>query len=242
MANIEIVERVIALAKPQHDALKDWTHKWPHIQDVAEKSETLTKMEDISPVAPCLIASCCHDLGRVEEERRKERGDLFIHHSRLSLLPTIQVLQQVGISGVEFYEIVEAVAVHSYRVYEEKNNNAARILQDADKMSGLSTWGIVAITKYFSGKDYIDGQEILDNWRDKKKIRELSDHVLNMIEGGEILQGVMKGLRNNIEWYDMFHTKSAKDLMTEDCEYLVKCRDFLAQKYGLSEKDNVSKK
>ena len=229
---MNVVEKVRALTKPQYDLLKDWPHRWPHIQDVVEKSETLTRMENISSVVSCLIAGYCHDLGRVEEGKRKERGDPPLHHAVLSIEPTVRVLDEVDISGVDFDEIVEAVAIHSYRVYEGKNN-VARILQDADKMSGLSSWGIVSLTRYFAGVDYIDGEEILKNWKDKKKIRELSDFVLPQIEGGKIVEGVMKGLRIVTEWYDMFHTKSAKTLMTEDYEYLMKCKEFLAKKFNL---------
>jgi HD superfamily phosphodiesterase len=228
---MDITDRVRELVKPKYDALKDWPHRWPHIQDVVEKSETLTKMENISPVTSCLIAGYCHDLGRVEEEARKQRGDSSLHHALLSIEPTVGVLQKVGISEVDFDEIVEAVAVHSYRIYEGKNN-VARILQDADKMSGLSSWGIVSLTKYFAGKDYIDGEEILKNWKDKKKIRELSDLVLPQIERG-IVEGVMKGLKIVTEWYDMFHTKSAKSLMTEDYEYLMRCKEYLIKKFSL---------
>ncbi len=228
---MNIINKIRELVKPQYERLECWTHKWPHIEDVVEKSEILTKMENISPVEPCLIAGYCHDLGRIEEGTRKQKGEYPLPHALLSIEPTIQVLQKVGISGIDFDEIVEAVAVHSYKVYDGKNN-VARILQDADKMSGMSTWGIVAMCKYFAGKDYMNGEEILRNWRDKKKIRELSDYVLTKIEGGKIFEGMMKGLKILTEWYDMFHTQSAKDLMAEDYEYLIKCREYLIKKFN----------
>jgi hypothetical protein len=229
----EILHKVKDLVKPLYGQLDCWVHRWPHIQDVAERSEALVYFEDLSSsLQPYLIASYCHDLGRVEEEKRKRRREEPIPHALLSIEPTVGILQGIGIRGIDFNSIVEAVTVHSYRVYKGENN-IARILQDADKMSGLSSWGIVALTKYFAGKDYINGEDILNNWRDKKKIRELSDFVLSQIEK-DIVEKVMTGLKIVTEWYDMFHTESARKIVQEDYEYLIMCRKHLSEKFGLN--------
>ena len=228
---MEILQKIRELVKPQYDELKCWVHSWMHIEDVVKNAEKLANLEGINPI-PCIIAAYCHDLGRVEEERRKKRGEIPLPHALLSIEPTIKVLQAVGISGIEFDEIVEAVTVHSYRVYEG-NNNVAKILQDADKTTGLESRAFLDIINYFGEKDYVNPNEIIKNKDNKEKIRELNDYSLKQIEKGPMLEGVMKGLRIKIEWWDMFHTKHARLLAQEGYEYLIKCKDYLIKKFNL---------
>tara|TARA_Y100000310_G_C20544098_1_gene744752 strand:- start:297 stop:713 length:417 start_codon:yes stop_codon:yes gene_type:complete len=134
----ELLTRVERLVKLQYDELECWVHSWPHIQYVVERAKELAELENLNP-EPCMIAAYCHDLGRIEEERMRKNGETALPHALLSIAPTINILNEVGISGIDFSKIVEAVTIHSYRVYEGKNN-VARILQDADKMSGLCLW------------------------------------------------------------------------------------------------------
>lgn len=213
---MSITERVRDLVKPQYDTLECWVHSWSHIERVSANAETIAKMENLNPTY-CVISAYCHDLGRVEEEERKRRGDSPLHHAFLSIEPTVKVLQEVGISGVDFNEVVEAVAVHSYRVYEGKNN-AARVLQDADKMNGFGPYGILGAVKYFGGRDYVNPAEILANRNNREKIAESCDRSLEQAEWS-VLEKTIKGLTFVIEWYDILHTKSAKSLIKEEYEY-----------------------
>ena len=228
---MDIIENVRKLVKPQYDKLECWVHSWMHIEDVAKNSRKLAKLEDINPVL-CITSAYCHDLGRIEEEERKQRGETPLPHALLSIEPTIRVLQEVGISGVDFDEIIEAVAVHSYKVYEGKNN-LTRILRDADKMAGLGPRTFLDMINYFGVKDYVDPNEIIKNHKDKKKIRELSDYSLNQIERGPVLEGVMRGLDIKLEWQNMFHTKHAYLLTQEGCKYLKNMKSFLISKFNL---------
>lgn len=201
-----------------------------HIKDVVKNSERLAELEGVK-IVPCVIAAYCHDLGRIEEEARKQRKEYPLPHALLSIEPTIKVLQEVGISGIDFDEIVEAVAVHSYRVYEGKNN-VARILQDADKITGLGPRTFLDIIKYFGGKDYVDPNEVIKNCENKDKIIELSNYSLEKIEKDSTLEG-MKGLNIKLEWWYMFHTKYTRSFAQEGHEYLLKCQNFLIKKFDL---------
>lgn len=210
------IEKVKELVKPQYDTLECWVHSWPHIERVSDNADTIAKMENLDPTY-CIISAYCHDLGRVEEEERKKRGDSSLHHALLSIEPTTKVLQEVGISGVDFNEVVEAVAVHSYRVYEGKNN-VARVLQDADKMNGFGPYGIIGAVKYFGERDYVSPEEIQANRDNRKVMKELCYKSLEQAEG-LVLEKTIKGLGFVLEWYDMLHTKSAKELIREEYEY-----------------------
>lgn len=227
---MDVLEQVRELIKPQYDKLECWVHRWPHIEDVAENAKKLAELEN-ADVNSCIIAAYCHDLGRIEEEERKRRGDLPLPHALLSIEPTIRVLQKVGISGVSFDEIVEAIAVHSYRDYNG-NNTVARILRDADKISsGFGPYRILTVIKYSGGVDYVAPKEIVDNKENLEKVRELCEISLNQLNGS-VLEKTRRGLDFVMEWLDMFHTKSAKTLIKkEEYEYFMKCKEFLAKKF-----------
>ena len=135
------------------------------------------------------------------------------------------------IRGVEFAKIIEAVTVHSYKIYDGKND-VAKVLQDADKMSGIGL-GILGITKYFGGRDYVNSEEILRIWKDRKKMRKLSDYALQRIDDEDMVRTVMSGIEYLLEWKKTIHTESAKSLIRGDFEYLIRCRDFLTRKFNL---------
>jgi HD superfamily phosphodiesterase len=215
---MEVTERVRELVKPQYDTLECWVHSWPHIERVSSNADTIANMEGLDPTY-CVISAYCHDLGRIEEEERRRRGDLPLPHGLLSIEPTVDVLKRVGISGVNFNEVIEAVAVHSYRIYEGKNN-VAKVLQDADKMNGFGPYGIIGAVKYFGGKDYISPEEIQANRNNREKLIELCNKSLGQAEL-PVLEKTAKGLGFVLEWYDMLHTKSAKKLIKEEYEYTV---------------------
>ena len=213
------LEKVKELVKPQYDTLECWVHAWPHIEDVAKNAQRIAEEEN-ADVDCCVIAAYCHDLGRIEEEARKKRGDSPLPHALLSIEPTMKVLQQIGISGVKFNEIIEAVAVHSYRVYEGKNN-VARVLQDADKMSsGFGPYRILTIIKYFTGKDYVDSEEIINNKDNQEKLEELCRISLKQLNN-KAMEEVKKAISFVLEWFEMLHTNSAKSLMAGKNRYLI---------------------
>ena len=213
---MDIAEKVRALVKPQYDTLECWVHSWPHVERVSNNANIVARMENLNPTF-CVIAAYCHDLGRIGEEERKRKGESPLPHALLSIEPTVQVLQNVGVSGVDFNEIVEAVAIHSYRIYEGKNN-VARVLQDADKMNGFGPYGILGGFKYFGGKDYVDTKEIQSNRNNREKLIELCNISMEKADKS-VLEKTVKGVIFAMEWYDMLHTNSAKQLIKEEYEY-----------------------
>ena len=114
---MDITTRVKNLVKPKYNELECWSHKWLHVEDVAENSERLAQLENAN-VNSCIIAAYCHDLGRIEEEKGNTTP-----HAALSIEPTKNILRKVGISGEDFDRIVEAVAVHSMKKYSGKNKS-----------------------------------------------------------------------------------------------------------------------
>ncbi len=223
---MDILEQVKELVKPQYEKLECWVHGWQHIEDVAENAKKLAKLEN-ADISSCVIAAYCHDLGRIDEEERKRRGEKSLPHALLSIEPTIKILQKVGISGVNFNEIVEAVVVHSYKDYTG-NNMIAKILQDADKIgSGFGPYRILSVIKYSGGVDYVDPKEIVNNKKNLEKIKELCEISLNQLNGS-VLEKIKKGMDFIIEWFDMFNTKSAKTLIKkEEYGYFMEIRNSL---------------
>jgi len=150
----------------------------------------------------------------------------------LSIEPTINVLKEINISGVNFAKIIEAIVIHSYRIYEGKNE-VAQILQDSDKLAGLGFRGFLDIIKYFGGKDFVDSKEIIENNGDESKFRELDNYSLEQIEEGPVLDGVIKGLDMKIGYENLFHTKSALLLARERLDYFKKIKKILVEKFNL---------
>lgn len=211
-----VLENVRDLVKPQYDTLDCWVHSWPHVRRVTNNVKKVAEMEGINYV-PCCIASYCHDLGRIGEEKIKQRGDISPPHALLSIEPTVRVLYLVGVKGVDFGEIVEAVTVHSYRLYEG-GNDVAKVLQDGDKMNGFGAYGILGAVKYFGGVDYFDPKEIVANESNNKVLKQMCEESLSKVDD-KTLEGALKGLGFVLEWFDMLHTKSAKELIREEYEY-----------------------
>jgi len=223
---MEITEKVRELVKPQYDTLECWVHRWQHIEDVAKNAKRLAELENANIIS-CIIAAYCHDLGRIEEETRKKRGEIPLPHALLSIEPTMKILQKVGISGVDFDEIVEAVAVHSYRVYEG-NNMIAKILQDADKISsGFGPYRVLSAIKYTGGKDCVNPKEIETNKNNFDVLKRLVDVSLEKLDNSSSKK-IKKGMDFVIEWFDMFHTKSAEAMIKkEEKEYFIGIRNIL---------------
>jgi HD superfamily phosphodiesterase len=228
MKIMDVVERVREIVKPQYDTLECWVHSWPHVERVTRNTGMITKMEGIEPTY-CLVSSYCHDLGRIGEEAMKKRGEEPLPHARLSIEPTTKVLQQVGITGIPYDDILEAVAVHSYKYLDKTSSMVARILQDADKLNGFGPYGIIGAVKYFGGKDLVDPAEIQDNRDNRKRLIELCDISVEKADE-ETLRKTIKGLGFVLEWYDMLHTKSAKEMIREEYEYTKQVREDLIKR------------
>jgi len=227
---METLEKARDIVKPKYDTLDCWVHSWPHVERVSANTNLVAREEGYSgqDYINCMLAAYCHDLGRIEEEARKQRRDSPLPHALLSIEPTTQVLRELEIFGVDFGKIVEAVAIHSYRIYEG-DNEVAKVLQDADKMNGFGPFGIIGSVKYFGGRDYVNPDEVVRNMDDRDKLHELCLESLREIDNEEVKAKTLWGLRFVIEWYDMLHTESAKTLIWEEYKYTLDIRDFLSQ-------------
>ncbi|MBT4135730.1 hypothetical protein HOD75_04330 [archaeon] len=209
-----ILDHTYALVKPQYDTLDCWVHSWPHVERVSDNAKLVAQKEGLDYILP-VISAYCHDLGRIEEEVMKSRGDSNVPpHALLSIEPTAEVLRTIGLSGKDFGEVIEAVTVHSYRVYEG-GNNVAKVLQDADKMNGFGPYGILGAFKYFGNKDLISPEDIVENRNNPAVLWDFCDKSLDEASP-ECLKGTLRGLGFVLEWYDMLHTDSAKRIITPE--------------------------
>ena len=145
----EILEKVRAQVKPQYSKVKCWPHGWLHIRKVVESAKKIAEMERVDPVL-CQIAAYCHDLGRIEEEKRGLVNPIAgspSAHATLSARPTKKVLDNIGIVGQDAEDIIEAVRIHNIRKYRG-NNKIALILQDADRTSGFGKLGVLRLATF----------------------------------------------------------------------------------------------
>ncbi len=228
MVTNEQVNKVKKLVKPIYDQVECWVHSWPHAERVSNYAKQLAKLENINQNI-CLVAAYCHDLGRLDKEKRKQEENQEFPHALLSIEPTVKILQQVGISGPDFAKIIEAIAIHSCKIYSGKNE-VAKILQDADKMNGFDGYGILGCVRYFGGVDYIDPKEIIANRKDNEKMKQMCTETLKNLEGEELVK-TLNGLDYLIEWWDMFHfEKSSHSMMKKHFKFLKKSRDLLANR------------
>lgn len=225
---MEILEQVKDIVKPQYDTLDCWVHSWPHVEKVTANTDLVASAEGHTgqDYVNCMVSAYCHDLGRIEEEARKQRGDGALPHALFSIEPTVDILREVGISGVDFAKIVEAVAVHSYRVYDGPNE-VAKILQDGDKMNGFGPFGIIGAVKYFGGKDYVSPKNVVENRDNREVLHELCLESFRGINELPVKTKTLKGLGFVIEWYDMLHTDSAKKLIKEEYKYTKEMKKYL---------------
>lgn len=205
--NEEVLKKVEELTEPIYRKIEVWTHGWVHAKNVAKAAYDLAKLEGADPVL-CAIAGYCHDLGRLEEERKKlvnPKPGSPSPHAGFSVAPTKKILDEVNINGLDADKIIEAVKVHANKKYIG-DNEIANILQDADRSDGF---GKIAILRFAAFNCEIpiaepkDGQEIeekylvvLDELKNNKSLREKMIHTLEYVE----------------DWYDvLLNTRSARE-------------------------------
>lgn len=193
----ELLKKVEKLVKPTYDRLKIWGHGWSHILGVVKAAKALAELEGADPVL-CQIAAYCHDLGRLEEEEKalvNFKPGSPSPHAGMSYAPTKKILHQVGISGKDADDILEAVRIHNIRKYEGPNK-VALILQDADRTDGFGKMGILRSAVFNceikipepKGSNHVDElieqvKEILKHDKTKKeRMMETLDYVFGWVD------------------------------------------------------------
>lgn len=96
MYSKKILPEVERFVKPTYKEIKIWSHGWLHILGVVKAAKELAELEGAGPVL-CQIAVYCHDMGRLEEERK----NLANHdpgtpsaHAVMSVKPTKEILKK----------------------------------------------------------------------------------------------------------------------------------------------------
>lgn len=218
------LERVRGIVKPQYMAKVNWPHGWPHVWGVEKASRDLSILENQDPVI-CGIVAYCHDLGRVveEEARQVDRNLGGKKHAELGMVPTQEVLREVGISGLEYDLIVEAVKVHADFRYCG-DNSVAKIIRDADKKDGLGPWGVLRTSNFVLQYDF-QPPEREDVLGISRKALDLLERINKSVEDREKYLGC---LEFNLEWYeDLLDTSSAEILLRPDYEYIKNVQRYM---------------
>jgi HD superfamily phosphodiesterase len=221
--NNKDLEKVRDLVKPIYDRLKVWAHGWVHIQDVVAAAKEIAEGEHADSVA-CQIAAYCHDLGRLEEEKRglvKPRVGEPSSHAFLSVKPTRKILEELEITGGEAAEIIEAVQLHNIRKYTG-NNEVLRILQDADRSDGFRPLSILRAAAF-------NLQMGNPEPKNAEEIKEQVDQIFARLKKEENLrQQMIDTLDFMLEWYTkLLNTETAKRINKKGYEEVKKYRNEL---------------
>lgn len=204
--NEETIAKVEKLVKPTYAQLNIWAHGWLHIKNVVKAARELAQMEGANAFL-CQVAAYCHDLGRLEEEKKglvDSRPGILSPHGGFGVMPTREVLRKVGITGEDARTVVEAVGIHNIRKYEGKNE-IALILQDADRSDGFGKLAILRFAVFNCAIKMSEpkSQDEIDSEfeRVKKVLRKNKDYRSRMIAT----------LKNVFEWVDdLANTSSLK--------------------------------
>lgn len=225
MDDKELLEKTKNLVQPIYAKIKKWTHGWLHILVVVKAARDLATMEGADPVM-CQVAAYCHDLGRLEEEEKSLVNPVPgspSQHAIMSVGPTKEVLEKVGISGQDAADIIEAVKIHNIRKYTGENK-IALILQDADRTDGFGKFAILRFAVFNCGIDLPEPKGEVD-----------VDNLLLQVKG--ILKNDPAKRRRMIEtlkyvfgWCDeLANTKSLKKYVAEGYKFN---QDYLLELEG----------
>jgi uncharacterized protein len=218
MTNEEKLEKVRELTELTYKKLKCWGHGWQHILNVVEWSKKIAEREGADPFL-CQVAAYCHDLGRLEEEERKIVNYTVgtpSAHGALSVKPTEKILDEIGVSGNEHKDIIEAVKLHNIRKYEGPNL-ILTILQDADRADGFSKFAILRFAAFNCQMPIPEPQneEEINSLYEKVKfdLRNDPDRKAKMLHTLDYVFG----------WYDtLLNTGSAREYLADGYKFLKK--------------------
>ena len=223
MTDKEILEKVKKLTRPTYDRLKNWAHGWVHIENVARASKKLAQ-EEGADVLACQIAAYCHDLGRLEEEKRKmvnPKPGSPSAHAVFSVNPAEKILDEVGIAGKRREDIIEAIKLHNIRKYEGPNIIFS-ILQDADRSDGFTKIAILRFAIFNVGLE-------ISKPKDRKETEQALGWIDEQLKNDpEKARKMIEVLEFAIGWYEnLLNFKSSAKLYRNGYLFIKKYRDDL---------------
>ncbi len=216
MLRKDTLNQIQEICEEKYVKLIDFTHGIGHIKEVVKISEKIAREEKLKEKDVFLIkiAAWLHDLGRIDEQELGEEID----HAEASYRQARNILKsfqsKIGREGT--YKILQAIREHSLAILDHKENVIAKTLQDADRGSNLSVFGIYRILAYkkvlelkeLKGKENKKGieEELIVEIKKGNKVKE----AINWIE---YLRGFYYGEEKRGETKVMaLHTKSAKKM------------------------------
>lgn len=215
MYSEDLLFKVKNLVEPTYKQVKVWCHGWTHVLNVVSAAEAIAKMENVDPVL-CQIAAYCHDLGRLEEEQKSLvnfKPGAPSAHAVMSAKPTKKILDEVGISGQDADDIVEAVKIHNIRKYDGPNK-IALILQDADRSDGFGKFAVLRFANFNCEIDISEPQS-------EKKVDESITKVKDIFKRDSIKrQRMVETLEYVFDWCDVLaNTESLKRYIRENYDF-----------------------
>ncbi len=222
---VDLSAKVRELVEPEYRKIT-WEHGWEHVKSVAQSASSFAPKVN-ADTDLCETAAYCHDLGRVVEKTGPEIGNT--NHSNSSIPLTINLLQKIGASDEEMGIIVEAVAVHSSRLYTGKNQ-VAKVLRDCDKKDSLGPWGTLRCTRHHFRRDLVPTEDILSNSQDSEALKGLAQRTAEIVKADPALAPTyLNNLNFVLEWIDarMLDNPQAYDFLREGYEYSKGERMFL---------------
>jgi CRISPR/Cas system-associated endonuclease Cas3-HD len=131
----------------EYAKMDNWIHNIHHVSRVVKNGKRIAKLENVRSKDEFLVEVACwlHDLGRVGEKM----GLIFQHsnHAEESYLKSKQILKPFAsaMGRESVYKVLEAVREHSMPTLKHPENLISKMLQDADRGSGLCTVGFIGL-------------------------------------------------------------------------------------------------
>jgi len=206
MTDQEILEKVKSEVEPIYKKIKLWAHGYRHIENVVKAAKDLARMEKADELL-CQIAAYCHDLGRLEEEKRGLVDPIPgapSQHAFFSVAPTKKILDELPISDQDKKLILEAVGIHAVKKYEG-DNKIALILQDADRSDGFNKFAILRFGCFNCQIPMCKPKNDLEIDQQYKRIIKI------MKQDQSVRQMMIRTLKHVSRWYDvLLNTESAR--------------------------------
>ena len=178
-------------------SIHEGSHGEDHGRRVGGLSRIIAIGEGQNPYLPTL-AGFIHDLGRAKTDDPRSKNS---QHGILSIEIARDFLEELPISHTERDLIIEAVEDHPFLNNKVRRNGLVEILQDADRCDGLGPITPIKVAQY----------KPLWPLHPEHICQEIPDQL------GENLFDQFVFVR---EWYDMLWTKTARNMIKNDVEFL----------------------
>ena len=133
----EALARARDISRTIHEGFAP-SHDFSHAERVYRLAGRIAAAEN-ADLFIVRMAALLHDIGRAEESKDGDSGDI---HEEIGVRMAGPILESLDIHGEKKEAILHAIATHRHRRGEEPRTIEARCLYDADKLDSLGAVGI----------------------------------------------------------------------------------------------------